>query len=129
MNKSSVTSSCVASTSCSSGKLFEGETSQVRTDSEEATAPSNVASLNEHTEINWHHVQFKTTLFLAEACGRYATQLYDKKEFGEEIAWLKKGIDALYEAKKSFSKGSAHQILDAFNTSESNLKHKLERAM
>ncbi|KAL6969911.1 bck1-like resistance to osmotic shock [Sarracenia purpurea var. burkii] len=97
---------------------------------EEALAALNVAPLKEHFDKTWlSHVQLKAALFYAEACYRYGLELHEKEEIAEEIARLKSGINALSEAKKSSSKGAAHQILDAINKLEGNLNRNLERAV
>ncbi|KAI7745241.1 hypothetical protein M8C21_029929, partial [Ambrosia artemisiifolia] len=97
---------------------------------EEALAALNAAPLTNHFDKAWvAHVQLKAALFYAEACYRYSLELHEKEEIAEEIARLKSGIGALTDAKKSYSKGAAVQILDAINKLEINMKDNLERAM
>ncbi|KAA8532660.1 hypothetical protein F0562_032693 [Nyssa sinensis] len=60
---------------------------------------------------------------------RYNLELHEKEEIAKEIARLKSGIGALYEAKQSSSKGAAQQLLDAINKLETNLNCNLERAV
>ncbi|XAR52479.1 hypothetical protein NMG60_11020591 [Bertholletia excelsa] len=97
---------------------------------EEALAALNVAPLNQHFDKNWlGHVQLKAALFYAEACYRYGLELHEKEEIAEEIARLRSGINALTEAKKSYSRGAAQQLLDSIMKLEGNINHNLERAI
>lgn len=97
---------------------------------EEAVPALNVAPLSQHFEKTWvSHIQLKAALFFAEACYRYSLELHEKDEIGEEIARLKNGITALSDAKKSYPRGTAQQILDAINKLEANLNSNLDRAM
>ncbi|KAL1807535.1 hypothetical protein ACET3Z_024525 [Daucus carota] len=97
---------------------------------EEALAALKVAPLSQHFEKAWHsHVQLKEALLYAEACYRYCFELHEKEEVGEEIAWLKSGINALSEARKSSPKGASQQLIDAYTILEGNLNRNLERAV
>lgn len=96
---------------------------------EEAYAALVTPPLQNHFERSWvSHVQLKAAQFNAEACYRYAIELHEKTEIGEEIARLQFGINAIVDAKKT-ARGAPGSLYDAASRLEQDMNRNLERAV
>ena len=96
---------------------------------EEAYAALVIPPLQNHFERSWlSHVQLKAAQFNAEACYRYAIELHDKMEIGEEIARLQFGINAVVDAKRT-ARGAPASLYDSVSRLEQDMNQNLEKAV
>ncbi|KAK3154724.1 hypothetical protein QOZ80_2BG0194360 [Eleusine coracana subsp. coracana] len=96
---------------------------------EEADAPLVRPPLQHHFERSWvSQIQLKAAQFNAEACYRYAMELHEKAEVGEEIARLQFGISEIVNAKRS-AKGAPGPLYDSASRLERDMNQSLERAV
>uniref|UniRef100_A0A0D3F815 AP2/ERF domain-containing protein n=1 Tax=Oryza barthii TaxID=65489 RepID=A0A0D3F815_9ORYZ len=96
---------------------------------EEAYASLVIPPLQNHFERSWvAHILLKAALFNAEASYRYAIELHEKTEIGEEIARLQFGINAIVDAKKAV-RGAPGSLYDAASRLEQDMNQNLERAL
>ena len=95
---------------------------------EEAYAILVAPPLQNHFERLWvSQVQLKAALFNAEACYRYAIDLHEKTEIGEEIARLQVGINAIADTKRT-ARGAPGPLYDYASRLEQDMKKSLETA-
>ncbi|TVU29064.1 hypothetical protein EJB05_20607, partial [Eragrostis curvula] len=84
--------------------------------------------LHNHFERSWiSQIQLKAALFNAEACYRYAMELHEKTEIGEEVARLQVGLNAIEDAKSA--KGAPRLLYDSASRLEQDLKQSFEKAV
>ena len=96
---------------------------------EEAYAALVIPPLQNHFERSWlSHIQLKAAQFNAEACYRYAMELHEKTEIGEEIARLQVVINAIADAKRT-ARGAPASLYDSVSKLEQDLNRSLERAV
>ncbi|KAL5207888.1 hypothetical protein ABZP36_032323 [Zizania latifolia] len=96
---------------------------------EEAYASVVIPPLQNHFERSWiSQIQFKSALLNAEASYRYAIDLHEKTEIGEEIARLQFGIDAIVDAKRT-ARGAPGSLYDVASRLEQDMNQNLERAL
>uniref|UniRef100_A0A0D9VIR3 BRO1 domain-containing protein n=1 Tax=Leersia perrieri TaxID=77586 RepID=A0A0D9VIR3_9ORYZ len=95
---------------------------------EEAYSSVVIPPLQNHFERSWvSYIQLKAALFNAEANYRYAIELHEKTEIGEEIARLQFGINAIVDAKRA-ARGAPGSLYDAASRLEQDMNQNLERA-
>ncbi|KAL6633901.1 hypothetical protein ACP70R_026572 [Stipagrostis hirtigluma subsp. patula] len=96
---------------------------------EEAYAALVTPPLQNHFERSWvSQIQLKAAQFNAEACYRYAIELHEKTEIGEEIGRLQVGINAIVDAKRA-ARGAPGAIYDSASRLEQDMNKSLERAV
>ncbi|KAM0834584.1 hypothetical protein ACQ4PT_063499 [Festuca glaucescens] len=96
---------------------------------EEAYAALVIPLLQNHFDRSWlSHIQLKAAQFNAEACYRYAIELHEKTEIGEEIARLQVGINAVADAKRT-ARGAPAPLYDSVSRLEQDMNRSLERAV
>jgi programmed cell death 6-interacting protein len=96
---------------------------------EEAYAALLSPPLQNHFERSWaSQIQLKAAQFNAEACYRYAMELHEKTEIGEEMARLQVGINTVVDAKRS-AKGAPASLYDSVSRLERDMNQSLERAV
>ncbi|CAN6252490.1 unnamed protein product [Urochloa humidicola] len=95
---------------------------------EEAYAALVAPPLQNHFERSWvSQVQLKAALFNAEACYRYAIDLHEKTDIGEEIARLQVGVNGIVDAKRS-ARGAPGPLYDYASRLEQDINKSLETA-
>ncbi|XP_062222645.1 vacuolar-sorting protein BRO1-like [Phragmites australis] len=95
---------------------------------EEAYAAVIAPPLQNHFGRSWvSEIQLKAAQFNAEACYRYAIELHEKTENGEEIARLQVGVNAIVNAKKT-ARGAPGPLYDSASRLEQDMNLNLEKA-
>ncbi|XP_062219755.1 vacuolar-sorting protein BRO1-like [Phragmites australis] len=96
---------------------------------DEAYAALVAPPLQNHFERSWvSQIQLKAAQFNAEACYRYAIELHEKTEIGEEITRLQVGINAIVDAKRT-ARGAPGPLYDSASKLEQDMNRSLERAV
>ncbi|XP_044951545.1 vacuolar-sorting protein BRO1-like [Hordeum vulgare subsp. vulgare] len=96
---------------------------------EEAYGALVIPPLQNHIERSWlSHIQLKAAQLNAEACYRYAIELHEKMEIGEEIARLQFGINAVVDAKRT-ARGAPASLYDSVSRLEQEMNQNLEKVV